>query len=60
MVLEPRYIKSKIDSLKYLEERDEYRAAALKPACWVGANISLHHRLMGALEELETASSPRE
>jgi hypothetical protein len=47
VVLEPRYIKSKIDSLKYLEERDEYRAAALKPACWVGANISLHHRLMG-------------
>jgi hypothetical protein len=47
LVLEPREIKSKIDTSNYLKDRDEYREAASKPACWEGANLALHHKLMG-------------
>ena len=47
LIMDIRRHKSKIDSLHYLEERDEYRASDNKSSQWVGANISYHHKLMG-------------
>ena len=47
VVLEPKIIKSNLDSLSYLKERDHYRMKDGKEPCWEGANISMHHRLMG-------------
>ena len=46
-ILDPRYSKSKKDCITYLSDRDRYRVKAGKSACWTGANISMHHRLMG-------------
>ena len=46
-ILEPRTIKSKLDSAKYLLDRDNYRLEAGKTPCWKGSNIALHHKLMG-------------
>ena len=47
VILEPRVIKSKKDSVRYLHERDDYRPDAGKTPCWKGANIAFHHKLMG-------------
>ena len=47
VVIEPRIVKSKVDGLAYLEQRDEYRIKDGKDPCWRGANIIMHHRLMG-------------
>jgi len=47
IVLEPRVIKSKKDSVRYLHERDNYRLEAGKTLCWKGVNITFHHKLMG-------------
>ena len=33
--------------MNYLHERDKYRTAIGKLPCWAGANLSLHHRLLG-------------
>jgi hypothetical protein len=46
-ILDPRMKKSKSDGLRYLEERDKYRIRDGKSPSWKGANISLHHRLLG-------------
>ncbi len=42
-----RAVKSKGDTLRYLKDRDKYRAKDNKPSLWEGANFSLHHKLMG-------------
>jgi len=42
-----RAVKSKCDTLQYLKDRDNYRAKDNKPALWEGANLSLHHKIMG-------------
>jgi hypothetical protein len=47
IVVEPRSIKSKQECKTYLRRRDEYRREAGKIPCWEGANLSLHHRLLG-------------
>jgi hypothetical protein len=40
-------VKSKLDVQQYLAERDAFRAADGKGPAWAGANISLHHKLLG-------------
>ena len=47
MISDIRLRKSRIDTECYLKTRDKYRVKALKTPHWVGANISLHHKLMG-------------
>jgi hypothetical protein len=47
LIVDIRRHKSKVDSEIYLEDRDRYRAKDGKPPQWRGANISLHHKLMG-------------
>ena len=47
MIMDVSAIKSKVDVINYLEERDEYRAKDKKDRVWKGANISLHHKLLG-------------
>jgi hypothetical protein len=47
VIIDPRFVKSKSDGITYLSDRDKYRIKAGKVACWEGANISMHHRLMG-------------
>jgi hypothetical protein len=47
VVLEPRFLKSKKDCVTYLDDRDRFRIKDGKIACWKGANIAYHHRLMG-------------
>jgi hypothetical protein len=47
IVIDLRSIKSKLDGVKYLKERDKYRCKAGKVPCWEGANFSLHHKLLG-------------
>ncbi len=42
-----KFRKSKLDIHQYLNDRDDYRAAARKPRIWSGANIALHHKLLG-------------
>jgi hypothetical protein len=47
LIRDIKYIKSKHDILQYLQERDAYREAAKKHPIWNGANIALHHKLLG-------------
>ena len=47
VIIEPRVIKSKLDNIRYLHERDNYRLEAGKTPCWKGANIAHHNTLMG-------------
>jgi hypothetical protein len=47
VITDPRVIKSRTDRKQYLRTRDHYREKDLKPPCWEGANLALHHRLMG-------------
>ncbi len=47
LIINHRRYKSKLDSKKYLHERDKYRIRDGKTPQWENANISLHHRLMG-------------
>ena len=47
VIVEPRTIKSKLDGIRYLHERDNYRLEAGKTPCWKGANFAYHHKLMG-------------
>ena len=42
-----RVRKSRLDTIMYLMKRDKYRCKKLKTPHWAGANISLHHKLMG-------------
>ncbi len=47
-----RSVKSKIDTSNYLRDRDLYRAKDGKPPLWVGANLALHHKLMGHVSKI--------
>ena len=47
LIRDVSHIKSRCDIDQYLLERDEYRKLALKTPEWAGANISLHHKLLG-------------
>jgi hypothetical protein len=46
-ILDHRIKKSRTDTIHYLEERDKYRLKDGKSECWKGANLALHHRLLG-------------
>jgi hypothetical protein len=52
VIIEPRRIKSKLDSARYLQDRDNYRIEAGKTPCWKDANIALHHSLMGRSKKI--------
>ena len=47
IVRDIKFLKSTLDIEDYLRERDDFRAADGKPRIWVGANIALHHKLLG-------------
>ena len=40
-------VKSRCDVIKYLDERDDFREDENKTRVWKGANIALHHKLLG-------------
>ena len=42
-----KFIKSALDINENLVERDDFREADGKPRIWTGANIKLHHKLLG-------------
>ena len=47
LIMDVSAVKSKMDVLNYLEERDEYRVKDKKTRVWKGANLALHHKLLG-------------
>ncbi len=52
LVTDIRRHKSKIESTRYLQDRDNYRIKDGKPPQWVEENISSHHKLMGRSKKL--------
>jgi hypothetical protein len=47
LIQDVKYRKSRLDVKQYLLERDQYRATVGKSPIWTGANIALHHKLLG-------------
>ena len=47
LIMDVSKTKSKCDVIKYLDERDDFREEEGKTRVWKGANIALHHKLLG-------------
>jgi hypothetical protein len=52
LVIDHRRYKSKLDSKKYLRDRDRYRIRDGKVPRWDNANFSTHHKLMGRAKRI--------
>jgi hypothetical protein len=52
LLMDVSTIKSKMDVHNYLEERDDYRTKDGKSRVWKGANIALHHKLLGRTNKI--------
>ena len=47
IIMDVSKVKSRSDVIKYLDERDDFREEENKTRVWKGANIALHHKLLG-------------